>query len=84
MQKIRTVLNIKYIKCLFIHTMCKCDVSCIISLMYSRILFVLISSLSNLILILKLHKLILAPQLGESSTRPKHSSSYSCILEFLL
>jgi hypothetical protein len=33
--------------------------------------------LSNLILILKFHKIILAPLLGASSTRPKHSSSYS-------
>jgi hypothetical protein len=34
-------------------------------------------SLSNLILILKFHKIVLAPLLGASSTRPKQSSSYS-------
>jgi hypothetical protein len=34
-------------------------------------------SLSTLILILKFHKIILAPLLGVSSTRPKQSSSYS-------
>jgi hypothetical protein len=34
-------------------------------------------SLSNLILILKFRKIILAPLLGASSTCPKQSSSYS-------
>jgi hypothetical protein len=34
-------------------------------------------SLSNLILIVKFHKIILAPLLGASSTSPKQSSSYS-------
>jgi hypothetical protein len=34
-------------------------------------------SFSNLILILKFHKIILASLLGASSTRPKLSSSYS-------
>jgi hypothetical protein len=68
-------LCIKYIKCLFIHTMCKCEVSCSIYLMCTRVLFVLdqFYSLSNLILILRFHKIILAPLLGASSTRPKQS-----------
>jgi hypothetical protein len=33
---------IRYIKCLFIHTMCKCDVSCLLYSMYTRFLFGLI------------------------------------------
>jgi hypothetical protein len=39
-------------------------------------------SLSNLILILKYHKIILAPLLGMSSTHPKQSSSYSSTWNF--
>jgi hypothetical protein len=39
-------------------------------------------SLSNLILILKFDKIILAPLLGASSTRPKQSSSYYCNWNF--
>jgi hypothetical protein len=58
--------------------MCKCDVWCLIYLIYTRFLFVLINFIHfNLILILKFHKIIHAPLLGASFTRPKHSSSYS-------
>jgi hypothetical protein len=39
-------------------------------------------SLFNLILILKFHKIIPAPLLGASSTRPKQSSSYSSNCNF--
>jgi hypothetical protein len=46
------------------------------------ICFAQFHSLSNLILILKFHKIILAPLLGASSTRPKQSSSYSCNWNF--
>jgi hypothetical protein len=43
-----------------------------------------IYSLSNLILILKFHKIILAPLLGALSTGPKHSILHSSNWEFLL
>jgi hypothetical protein len=61
------------------YTMCKCDVSCLIYLMHTRFLFFLdqFYLFYNLILILKFHKIILAPLLGASSTLPKQSGSYS-------
>jgi hypothetical protein len=71
------------IKCLFIHTMCKCDVSCLIYLMYSVLTCLdQFCSLSNLILILKFHKIILPPLLGALSACPKQSSLYSSIWSF--
>jgi hypothetical protein len=40
---------IKYIECLFIHTMCKCGVSCLIYLMYTRFVLLMINYIDFLI-----------------------------------
>jgi hypothetical protein len=73
----------KYIKCLLIHTMCKCCF--MFNLLYIHLIFICLNqfySLSNLILILKFHKIIIALLLGALSTCPKQSSSYSSIWNF--